>query len=42
MKKKTIALIAHDNKKKDMIAWAKKNKDILAVTPAMMCFWQNR
>ena len=30
MKKKTIALIAHDNKKKDMIAWAQKNKDILA------------
>ena len=30
MKKKTIALIAHDNKKKDMIAWALKNKDILA------------
>ena len=30
MKKKTIALIAHDNKKKDMIAWAQKNKHILA------------
>ena len=30
MKKKTIALIAHDNKKKDMIAWTQKNKDILA------------
>ena len=30
MKKKTIALIAHDNKKKDMIAWAQKHKDILA------------
>ena len=30
MKKKTIALIAHDNKKTDMIAWAQQNKDILA------------
>lgn len=28
-KQKRIALIAHDNKKKDLIAWAKKNHDIL-------------
>lgn len=27
---KTIALIAHDNKKKDMIAWAARHKDTLA------------
>lgn len=30
MKQKTIALIAHDNKKKDMIAWAEEHRDILA------------
>ena len=30
MKKiKTVALIAHDNKKPEMIEWAKNNKDIL-------------
>ena len=28
--KKTIALIAHDNKKADMVNWALKNKDTLA------------
>ena len=28
--KKTIALIAHDNKKHDMVAWALKNKECLA------------
>ena len=27
---KTIALIAHDNKKQEMIEWATKNKDVLA------------
>ncbi|MBQ3116436.1 MAG: methylglyoxal synthase [Clostridia bacterium] len=27
---KTIALIAHDNKKQEMIEWAIKNKDVLA------------
>lgn len=27
---KTIALIAHDNKKAEMVSWAMKNKDILA------------
>lgn len=27
---KTIALIAHDNKKQEMVAWAKANQDILA------------
>ena len=27
--KKTIALIAHDNKKPEIIEWAKKNKEIL-------------
>ncbi len=27
--KKTIALIAHDNRKPDIIAWAKENVDIL-------------
>lgn len=27
---KTIALIAHDNKKNEMIDWAKKNKELLA------------
>ena len=27
---KTIALIAHDNKKADMVNWALKNKDTLA------------
>lgn len=30
MKQKTIALIAHDNKKPDMIRWAKENADILS------------
>lgn len=30
MKRKTIALIAHDNKKPDMIRWAKENADILS------------
>lgn len=29
-KPKTIALIAHDNKKPDIIAWAKSNVDILS------------
>ena len=29
-KKKTIALIAHDNKKHDMVNWALSHKDILA------------
>ncbi len=28
--RKTIALVAHDNKKKDLIEWAKYNKDSLA------------
>ena len=27
---KTIALIAHDNKKSDIVSWALKNKEILA------------
>ena len=27
---KTIALIAHDNKKKDIIKWAEENKEILS------------
>ena len=27
--KKTVALIAHDNKKPEIIDWAKKNKEIL-------------
>lgn len=27
---KNIALVAHDNRKKDLIEWIKKNKDILA------------
>ena len=30
MKNNTIALIAHDNKKTEIIEWAVKNKDILA------------
>lgn len=30
MKNKTIALIAHDNKKTEIIEWAVKNKDILS------------
>ncbi len=30
MNKKTIALIAHDNKKTEIIEWAVKNKDILS------------
>ena len=30
MLKKTIALIAHDNKKPDMIRWAKENKAALS------------
>lgn len=30
MKQKTIALIAHDNKKPDMIRWTKENADILS------------
>ena len=29
-RKKTIALIAHDNKKHDIVAWALKNKERLA------------
>lgn len=29
-KQKTIALVAHDNKKKDLIEWAKYNRDSLA------------
>ena len=29
-KKKTIALIAHDNKKPEIIEWAKKNKAVLS------------
>ncbi len=28
--KKKIALVAHDNKKRDMVAWAKFNHDLLA------------
>lgn len=28
--KKVIALVAHDHKKADMIAWAKENKDTLS------------
>jgi methylglyoxal synthase len=28
--KKKIALVAHDNKKKDLLEWAKFNKDLLA------------
>ena len=27
---KTVALIAHDNKKAEMVAWSMKNKDLLA------------
>jgi methylglyoxal synthase len=27
---KTIALVAHDNKKEDLISWAETNKDVLA------------
>ena len=30
MKRKTIALIAHDHKKSDMVNWAIKNKETLA------------
>lgn len=30
MKRKTIALIAHDHKKSDMVKWALKNKETLA------------
>mgnify|MGYP004655595409 FL=1 len=30
MKNKTIALIAHDNKKTEIIEWAVKNKEILS------------
>lgn len=30
VKKKTIALIAHDNKKAEMVNWALKNKETLA------------
>ena len=29
-KKKMIALIAHDNRKKDLLEWAKYNRDLLA------------
>ena len=28
--KKTIALVAHDNKKQDLLAWAKFNRELLA------------
>ena len=27
---KTIAIVAHDNKKKDLLAWAKFNRDALS------------
>ena len=30
-KKKKIALIAHDNRKKDLLEWAKYNRDLLAM-----------
>lgn len=30
MRQKTIALIAHDNKKPDIIRWAKENKNMLS------------
>jgi len=30
LSRKTIALVAHDNKKKDLIEWAKYNRDSLA------------
>lgn len=29
-RQKQIALVAHDNKKKDMVAWVKKNKEALS------------
>lgn len=29
-KQKKIALVAHDNRKKDLIAWVKKNQDVLS------------
>lgn len=29
MKKKTIALVAHDNRKKDLVEWVKHNREIL-------------
>lgn len=29
-RQKQIALVAHDNKKKDLVAWVKKNKDVLS------------
>lgn len=29
-KKKTIALIAHDNKKAEMVSWAMKNREVLS------------
>src|SRR5689334_12853121 len=28
--KKTVAIVAHDNKKQDLLAWAKFNRDALA------------
>lgn len=30
-KKKRIALVAHDSRKKDMVDWARYNKDLLGV-----------
>ena len=27
---KKVALVAHDNKKKDLVEWAKYNRDLLA------------
>lgn len=30
MEQKTIALIAHDNKKAEMVSWAMKNKEVLS------------
>lgn len=29
-RQKQIALVAHDNKKKDLIAWVKRNKEVLS------------
>ena len=38
---KRIALVAHDNRKKDLIEWAEWNYEIL-ITSQIDIYWNNR